>query len=91
MVDYSFVRFDSPSISLFFTQLCFFLQTFGRRKPKVGVCVCVCVCRRGKTGGSGRVRAESIKFVGQSGRRSKHVIFKWVNRVAGHRSSRVAR
>ena len=47
--------------------------------------------RRDKTGRSGRVRAESIKFVGQSGRRSKQVIFKWVNRVAGHRSSRVAR
>ena len=39
MVDYSLVWFDSPSISLFFTRLCFFLQTSGRRKPKVGVCV----------------------------------------------------
>ena len=34
--------------------------------------------RRGKTGGSGRVRVGSIGFAGQTGRRSKRV-----NRVAG--------
>ena len=39
--------------------------------------------RRGKTGGSDRVRVGSIGFVGQKGHGSKRVIFKRVNRVAG--------
>ena len=39
--------------------------------------------RRGKTGGSGRVRVGSIGFTGQTGHGSKRVIFKQVNRVAG--------
>ena len=39
--------------------------------------------RRGKTGGSGWVQVESIGFAGQTGRRSKWVIFKRVNQVAG--------
>ena len=39
--------------------------------------------RRDKTGGLGRVLVGSIGFVGQSGRGSKRVIFKRVNRFAG--------
>ena len=39
--------------------------------------------RRGKTGGSGRVRVGSIGFAGQTGHGSKRVIFKRVNRVTG--------
>ena len=40
----------------------------------------LCVHRRGKTGGSGRVRVGSI---GSTGHGSKRVIFKRVNRVTG--------
>ena len=72
MVDYSFVRFDSPSISLFFTRLCFFLQTFGRRKPKVGVCVCVCVDVAKRAGQVGFGLSQSSL---------------WVNQVAGQNMS----
>ena len=39
MVDYSLVWLDSPSLSFFFTRLCFFLQTSNRKIPQVGVCV----------------------------------------------------
>ena len=41
------------------------------------------VVRRGKTGGSGRVRVGSIGFAGQTGHGSKRVFFKRVNRVTG--------
>ena len=34
-------------------------------------------------------RVGSIKFVGQMGRGSKWVIFKWVNRIAGENGSAV--
>ena len=39
--------------------------------------------RRGKTGGSGRVRVGSTGFAGQTGHGSKRVIFNRVNRVTG--------
>ena len=45
--------------------------------------VCSLLSRRGKTGGSGRVRVGSIGSAGQTGHGSKRVIFKRVNRVTG--------
>ena len=41
------------------------------------------VSRHGKTGGSGHDRVGSIRLRVKTGHRSKHVIFKRVNRVAG--------
>ena len=50
------------------------------------------MAKRAGRGGSGRVWVRSIEFAGQTSRRSKRVIFKWVNQVAGqsgHGLSRV--
>ena len=45
--------------------------------------------RRGKTGGSGRVRVGSIGFAGQTGHGSKRVIFKTGQSGCGSNGSRV--
>ena len=49
------------------------------------------IIRRGKTVGSGQVWVKSIGFVCQTGRGSKQVIFKRVNRVAGQSGLRLSR
>ena len=36
MADYSSVRLDCPSVSFFFSHLCFLLKVIGRKHPRVG-------------------------------------------------------
>ena len=65
----------------------FKLERFVYHSPNTSVCPTyrkwLIKSRRGKTGGSGRVRVGSIGFAGQTGHGSKRVIFKRVNQVTG--------